>query len=80
MMPYSNWWSLIWEILFFGSILTIFVEELYEVAKGLGCFQKRPLPRGLIEARSNGRCRCMQFLRRLGLWEWNRNGIKAGFG
>ncbi|CAJ1333623.1 unnamed protein product [Effrenium voratum] len=51
MQPYANLWSLCWEILFFGSIMTIFVEELWEVSSSL------------CAASSRGRCRCFYFLR-----------------
>ena len=55
--PYANLWSLCWEILFFGSIVTIFVEEVYEVITGL------------LAARTGGKCRPMQFIREyLGIW------------
>lgn len=55
--PYANLWSLAWEILFFGSILTIFIEEVYEVVTGI------------IAARNGGKCRPMQFIREyLGIW------------
>ena len=32
--PYGNLWGLVWEILFFGSITTIFIEELLEIFRG----------------------------------------------
>ena len=35
MSPYANLWGLVWEILFFGSITTIFIEELLEIIRGL---------------------------------------------
>eukprot|EP00435_Cladocopium_sp_Y103_P068877 s168_g32.t1 len=55
--PYANLWSLAWEILFFGSIVTIFFEEVYEVVTGI------------IAARNGGKCRPMQFIREyLGIW------------
>ena len=35
MSPYGNLWGLVWEILFFGSITTIFLEEIAEILGGL---------------------------------------------
>ncbi|CAE7225330.1 pkd2 [Symbiodinium pilosum] len=46
MSPYANLWGLVWEILFFGSITTIFIEELLEIIRGL-------CARG-----TDGKCRC----------------------
>mmetsp|Transcript_42193 Transcript_42193/g.98493 ORF Transcript_42193/g.98493 Transcript_42193/m.98493 type:complete len:766 (+) Transcript_42193:75-2372(+) len=46
MQPYANLWGLVWEILFFGSITTIFIEEVMEII------------RGLCATRGDGRCRC----------------------
>ncbi|CAK9026749.1 unnamed protein product [Durusdinium trenchii] len=51
MAPYANLWPLCWEILFFGSIFTIFIEEVYEVVSGL------------LATRVRGRCKCVSFFR-----------------
>ena len=51
LMPYANLWTLVWEILFYGCILTILIEELHEVTTGL------------YAAAAGGRCRCIQFFR-----------------
>ena len=51
LMPYANLWTLVWEILFYGCIVTILIEELNEVVTGL------------YAAAAGGRCRCIQFFR-----------------
>ena len=40
--PYGNLWGLVWEILFFGSITTIFIEELLEIFRGPGLKDVQP--------------------------------------